>query len=382
MDSLSRGQRAKNGMNFHTLLIIKLPDSRVLRIMTRSLFLAMLLLMLPSLISMTRSSSSAALYRPDSPYSNLDFTKYMKILPILLRDLIDEGLIKKGHKGLIAGAGSVGGDIENDFAFLNEAGVHLITEAGVLIQNDEVFDFVFILGLHEINPIDRSLKNGGMAISSLSNTNPLNELHSVRNYGIVYLRRIFENTVVAMRKSLAEASSTNGLVVKDALKGLEDVYLEPPLAKPSSTSRKIKFLPNLLRDSLESYPRRVFISDDSNALDWFYKNYPMKDREFKFYDVEVGVENDGSSPVEMGVTGWLKKNVRREDYVVMKAEAQVVEEMIKDKTISLVDELFLECNNQWQNGEKEKGSKRAYWQCLELYGKVRDEGIAVHQWWN
>ncbi|KAL0454356.1 UNVERIFIED_CONTAM: hypothetical protein Slati_0774800 [Sesamum latifolium] len=76
------------------------------------------------------------------------------------------------------------------------------------------------------------------------------------------------------------------------------------------------------------------------------------------------------------------KKVRHEDYVVMKAEAQLVEEMLKTKALCLVDELFLECDNQWQDGDEENGSKRAYWQCLALYGKVRDEGIAVHQWWN
>nr|AFK46323.1 unknown [Lotus japonicus] len=66
----------------------------------------------------------------------------------------------------------------------------------------------------------------------------------------------------------------------------------------------------------------------------------------------------------------------------MKAEAEVVEEMIKERTIYLVDELFLECKNEWwQKKGKRKKSRKAYWECLALYGRLRDEGVAVHQWW-
>lgn len=76
---------------------------------------------------------------------------------------------------------------------------------------------------------------------------------------------------------------------------------------------------------------------------------------------------------------WLRKNVREEEYVVMKAEAEVVEEMLSSKAIGLVDELFLECGIKGkQQGRK---SRRAYWECLALYGMLRDEGVAVHQWW-
>jgi len=163
---------------------------------------------------------------------------------------------------------------------------------------------------------------------------------------------------------------------KTALDGLEDVYLEPPVSakrkfkKSSFTSRKIKFLPELLSISLDAYPRRIFISDETTAIDWFYNNYPMRDQDFEVYNVESGSKAEKNNG-ETGVSNWLTKHAKVVDYVVMKADAQVVEEMLKDKTLRLVDELFLECKNQW-----------AYWQCLALYGKVRDEGIAVHQWWN
>ena len=65
--------------------------------------------------------------------------------------------------------------------------------------------------------------------------------------------------------------------------------------------------------------------------------------------------------------------------MVMKSEAEVVEEMMRSKAIMLVDELFLECKPQ--QGNVKKKNRRAYWECLALYGKLRDEGVAVHQWW-
>ncbi|KAL3814382.1 hypothetical protein ACJIZ3_015650 [Penstemon smallii] len=391
MDKMSvHGYRAKknvsgydvNEMNYNTLLIIKLPDSRVLRILSRSLFLAMFLLALPSIGSMMGglAPQSAADYELD-PNSDA-----FKILPILLRDLLDEGLIKKGHKGFV----HVGLEINEDFEFVKAAGIDLAI-GDMKVVAHEVFDFVFVPNFEGIQVVDKILKDGsGIVISPLGN-DPLNQL---RNYKIVYLRR-FENTVVAMRKIAgAKAKNSEEEQVlcgatseekKAALKGLEDVYLEPPRrATLTKKSRKIKFLPDLLKDSLDEYPRRVFISDDSNALDWFYKNYPTRDQEFQVYDVEVVAkdDNEGTSR-ETDLSTWLMKHVRREDYVVMKAEAHVVEEMLKDKTLCLVDELFLECKNQWQDDEgEESGNRRAYWQCLALYGKVKDEGIAVHQWWN
>ncbi|GFP86799.1 hypothetical protein PHJA_000823700 [Phtheirospermum japonicum] len=369
------------GLNSHspTLLIIKLPDSRALRIISRSLLLAIVLLALPSIGSIIGASPDA------TPNSGSGVSGGFKILPIVFRDLIDEGLVKKNHKGFVHGPGPK--DVEADLMFLRDAGIDLLTGAN-LNQNNagahQVFDFVFIPNFHGIRKINGLVKDGGLVVSPLG-ADPLDELRLLMNFKIVYLRR-FENTVIAMRKVSSDVASPYSNRVscgftpekkKAALKGLEDVYLEPPRKKKSSfTSRKIKYLPDLLKDSLDGYARRVFVSDDSRALDWFYKNYPMRDQEFEVYRMSSGEEKTESD--------WMRKNVGPEDYVVMKAEARVVEEMLRDNALCLVDELFLECRNQWEDGEEEEeenGSKRAYWECLALYGKVRDEGIAVHQWW-
>lgn len=171
---------------------------------------------------------------------------------------------------------------------------------------------------------------------------------------------------------------------KAALKKLEDVLLEPPRSasgKSKTYLKRTKYLPDLMGVSLWSYPRRVFIDvglpEKSDATsDWFSKNYPTRNEDFEIYKIEIGTTGESA----VGMSDWLRKNVREEEYVVMKAEAEVVEEMVRSKSIRLVDELFMECKHQ---GIKEEGkrSRRAYWECLALYGVLRDEGVAVHQWW-
>ncbi|KAA8536412.1 hypothetical protein F0562_028890 [Nyssa sinensis] len=267
---------------------------------------------------------------------------------------------------------------------------------------DDAFDLVFTSSFQGTEFIDRVLKIGGIMVIQLSN-DPSNAFHQQSNYKIVYLRR-FTSTVVAMRKMGPAVTLVNSPTKQRlcrvtteaktaALKGLEDVMLEPPrraLAKSSNSLKEMKLLPDLMGDSLEGYRRRIFITDENNGVvEWFHENYPMKNQHFEIYTLEIEVCNIemvgevsssfGAPPV-IRISDWLKKNVREEDYVVMKAEAQVVEEMMREKTICLVDELFLECKNQWHEGEEKKG-KRAYWECLALYGRLRDEAVGVHQWW-
>ncbi|KAK2983158.1 hypothetical protein RJ640_018503 [Escallonia rubra] len=374
------------GLNTNTILIIKLP---VLRIMSRSFFLAMAILTLPSIGSFLRGSSSDPV--TDSEAASLE------MLPLLFRDLFDEGLLKEGHKGLIITSGIV--DLVDDLRILSDNDIDLIIESDLDRQNsvaDDSLDVVFTSSFKDTKFIDRVLKIGGIAVTQLGN-DPSDEFQPHLNYKIVYLRR-FDSTVVAMRKvglmddGLVNSSQKGRLcgvtpeAKKEALKGLEDVLLEPPrraLARLIDQSKKIKFLPDLLGDSLESYEHRIFISDERNgAVEWFNENYPKRDQEFETYNLEIEMRDmervdKNVVPVAIGISDWLTKNVREDDFVVMKAEAQVVEEMIEEKTICLVDELFLECRNQWQDGN----SKRAYWQCLTLYGRLRDDGVAVHQWW-
>ncbi|KAM1359937.1 hypothetical protein TB1_046028 [Malus domestica] len=172
------------------------------------------------------------------------------------------------------------------------------------------------------------------------------------------------------RRLLAEEAKN------EALKRLEDVLLEPPRASSGKSRRYLKrtrFLPDLMGDSLESYPRRVFIdvglpeNEGGSGMSWFAKNYPTRNKNFEMYKIETVIEESSGK--------------EEEEYVVMKAEAEVVDEMLKSRAIHLVDELFLECKPHRHNGKINVRSRRAYWQCLALYGQLRDEGVAVHQWW-
>uniref|UniRef100_A0A5B7A0D3 DUF7870 domain-containing protein n=1 Tax=Davidia involucrata TaxID=16924 RepID=A0A5B7A0D3_DAVIN len=410
MMQLASGYRAKNKITMKhlkakgirvtsdSLFIIKLPGSMVLRVMSRSLFLAMFILTLPSIGSIIRGSSSSS---NDSVIES-DLIGF-ELLPLIFQDLADEGLLKKGDKALIVSSGI--GDLKDDSLFFNDNEIDLVFESDLDRQSsiaDGAFDLVFTSSFHSTEFIERVLKIGGIVVIQLSN-NPSNAFHQQSNYKIVYLRR-FTSTVVAMRKVGPAVELVNSLTKqrlcgvtpeakKAALKGLEDVMLEPPtgeLAKWSNSLKKIKFLPDLMGDSLEGYKRRIFITDENNGVvEWFHENYPMRNQYFEIYSLEIEVYNiemvgKGSSsivaPSMIRISDWLTKNVKEEDYVVMKVEAQVVEEMMREKTICLVDELFLECKNRWHEGEEKKG-KRAYWECLALYGRLRDEGVGVHQWW-
>lgn len=172
------------------------------------------------------------------------------------------------------------------------------------------------------------------------------------------------------------------------------MLLEPPRAASGKSRvylKRTRYLPDLMDDTLESYPRRVFIDvglpekDRGSGTDWFHKNYPTRNKNFEVYKIETVAEGSSAKGVpQIEMSDWLRKNVKGEEYVVMKAEAEVVEEMMRSKAIMLVDELFLECkphSKQGSEGNNNRRSRRAYWECLALYGKLRDQGVAVHQWW-
>ncbi|KAH7575565.1 hypothetical protein ACOSP7_004710 [Xanthoceras sorbifolium] len=401
---LARGYRAKNqnkirymqnDLNHHTVLVIKLPDSKVLQIISRSLFLAMVILSLPYIGSIFKGTFMNSVNYD----SNFGLT-HSDSLDLLFQDLSNEGLIKTGDNALVVGSY----DLEPVIAssrFLNENVISFTLESDLDRLGsipDRTFDFALVSSSFDLKFIDHLLKIGGILAVQLNDENS-NGFKKLSNYKIGYLRR-YNSTIVAMRKTrFADklvVSSTNRHLLqlsleakKVALKDLEDVLLEPPrkaLAKSNKLSKKIKFLPYLLGDSIGSYPRRVFINvglgtEKGSMMEWFYQNYPTGNQDFEMYNLEIVPEK--SSRAHVDVSDWLKKNVKEEEYVVMKVETEMAEEMIERRTIGLVDEMFLECNNQWQDEgkKKEKKSKRAYWECLALYGRLRDEGVAVHQWW-
>ncbi|KDP26665.1 hypothetical protein JCGZ_17823 [Jatropha curcas] len=394
----SKMKQSQNGdyeLNSVTLLVIKLSDLRVLHIVSRSLFLVVVILTLPWIGSILKQFSSTAYYDDLSADDFVSDIIDVEFLDSLLIDLANEGLIKKGNKALFVCSGI--GAIIDDSRFLNANEIDFVLGSNLgqhVLLHDASFDFVFAFGYEDVESLDSIVKVGGILVAQLSDFP--NDIQKQFNYKVVYLRQ-YRSTIVAMRKTsltskLAGSSAKRKLfemeseAKKDALNGLEDVLLEPPrkvFAKSTKSMSKFNYFPDLLGDSLEDYPRRVFVDvslhEQKNVVKaWFSENYPTRNQKFETYNIEM-VSEGVSKMVSPGidVSNWLMKNVKEDEFVVMKAEAEVVEEMMQRRTINLVDELFLECQNQWEG----KKSKRAYWECLALYGRLRDKGIAVHQWW-
>ncbi|KAF8411376.1 hypothetical protein HHK36_003925 [Tetracentron sinense] len=399
---MSYGVRTKhlkhvNGGGIHMnpahQLTIQLPDSRVLRVIARSMLLALAIVTFPWIGSIFEGPPNS--YRAVSEAGN---STNVNVLPMLLRDLMIEGILIKGDKFLFVS--SFNEEAIDSRQILEDNEMDLISDSDSETQSsipDDTFDFVFATGFRAFEFIDRTLQDDGIVAVQLSH-DPSNAFHMPSNYKIVYLRR-FDSTVVAMRKTGPADMSANfqtkrrlcafgSEAKKEALKGLEDALLEPPRAASAKSNKylkRTKYLPDLTGDSLEGYPRRVFIDvglPDKNggSTGWFTENYPTRNLDFEMYKIKTVTEESlGMAVPPIGMSDWLRKNVREDEYVVMKAEAEVVEEMVKSKTICMVDELFLECKHQGLNGKNK--SRRAYWECLALYGKLRDEGVAVHQWW-
>ncbi|XP_021911302.1 uncharacterized protein LOC110825147 [Carica papaya] len=392
------------GLHTNTYLIIRLPDYRILKLLARSMLLALFIVSFPWLRFRNGNVSLNVDHLPVSSndVGPADPTNVELLKPLFL-DLKNEGLLKTGDKALFL---SNNGD-ENDVltsGILTENEMDLISVSDIERQSSvpsESFHFIFTHSFHATGDfIDRTLKINGIVAVQL-NENPALAFEKPLNYKTVYLRQ-FQSTIMAMRKTasfpgekLFPGRRLLGYATeakKAALTKLEDVLLEPPRAasgKSRTYLKRTKYLPDLMGDSLESYPRRVFIDvglpekEGGSGTGWFAEHYPTRNLDFEMYKIETVTESSGKEVPQIGMSDWLRENVEEEEYVVMKAEAEVVEEMVRSKAIKLVDELFLECKPKGLGigGRKSKSRIRAYWECLALYGKLRDEGVAVHQWW-
>ncbi|CAL9079501.1 unnamed protein product [Musa textilis] len=360
-------------------LVIRLPDPRFLRLVARSMLLAAAILSLPWL-------RGTLLRRGDSrevTASRRAIDDDYMFFAALLRDLRRIGLLRP----------------ESNVVILDDPTLSVRSTA----VPDSSADFVFSVSAGDFHRIDQILKIGGVAAVRLS-SNPSESFRSPANYRTAYVGRIGSSAVVAMTKSFA---SEGGIRLrrllavpeakKEALSGLEGALLEPPGRR--GWRRRTRYLPELTGDELDGYPRRVFVEvvaagEAGSGAAWFEQHYPRKGRAFEVIRVEVEVEEEDEEEPEEGASQslaeWLERNVREEEYVVVKAEAGAVEEAVAEGVIGLVDELFLECDHQlWEEDERKKKEKetttsgrRAYWECLALYGKLRDAGVAVHQWWS
>ncbi|PNY06265.1 hypothetical protein L195_g002728 [Trifolium pratense] len=319
-----------------------------------------------------------------------------QLLTLLFNDLTNDGLVKKSNQHKVIFLGDEEQGFHQFQSLIDQYNMDFIPLNDVAKQNsilDDTVDFVFTSNFPTSSQfIDRTLKTNGIVAVVILNADGFRK---PSNYKVVYMRR-FEKVVMAMKKieKTIRVGSQRKLcgyateAKKAALQKLEDVLLEPPRAASGKSRvylKRTKYLPDLMGDTLESYPRHVFIDvglpnkDRGSGTNWFLKNYPTRNKNFEMYKIETVAEGSSAAQVEM--SDWLTKNVKDEEYVVMKAEAEVVEEMMRSRAIMLVDELFLECKPHGLNLKQGTRGRRAYWECLALYGKLRDEGVAVHQWW-
>ncbi|XP_019175344.1 PREDICTED: uncharacterized protein LOC109170607 isoform X2 [Ipomoea nil] len=380
-------------------LVIRLCNSWILKLLG-AVILALVIVSFPWVRTMT-GESWPNLHEP----RNISDPISVDLLPGVFHDLANEGLLRHGDRALFVSneEGICGCRVISDY------NMDLVSVSDIQRQRlipEETYDFAFAHGLTETSDfVNRGVKVGGFVVVQLTD-NPAVGFQKPGNSRIVYLRKFESAMIVTMKKTGTNSTPNRRRLLGiesearvAALKNLEDVLLEPPRAasgKSTSYSKRTRYLPDLMGVSLESYPRRVFIyatlrdnndastSTSTSASAWFTKNYPLGNSKFEIFQVEAVAEASGSGGggevPGVSMSDWVGKNVEEKDYVVMKTEVEVAEEMMRSRAIRLVDELFLECKHQ---GIKKGGDKnrRAYWECLALYGSLRDQGVAVHQWW-
>ncbi|XP_071727021.1 uncharacterized protein [Rutidosis leptorrhynchoides] len=200
--NLARGYRANcykkmkqiKGCHQDSVLVIKLPDSRILGLISKSLFLGLIILALPSIGSFVRDVSVEQSVSTDN------------FLPMVFEDLVVEGVLKDGQKGLVLSSGV--GDLFNNLWFLQYKGIDVVMDMDLdrqLVIPNEVFDFVFASSLENVKFINRVVKVDGIVVMPLGNyCDRTNEFLKRSNYKSVYIHQFDSVMVMAMRKIDAE----------------------------------------------------------------------------------------------------------------------------------------------------------------------------------
>ncbi|RWW39243.1 hypothetical protein BHE74_00055446 [Ensete ventricosum] len=389
-------------------LVISLPHPRVLRLIARSVLVTVAILAYPWLRSMLPPDGTCSSLLSPHRWTDDPF-----LLPMLLRDLRREGLLVAGASGASLFFGNPGSRL----AFVKQNKMlPVMSEASRMAVRDRSVDFVLAADdfCHtSFMFVERILRVGGVTIVRLS-TDPWDTFHFPANYRIVYIRR-FGSTIVGIKKtahaialkdanaedflgaltgrSLPESKKMpNGLedanaadfigthigrkllavpesIVGGVMNGLEDALLEPPSDRETSTRRTMKrtrFLSDLLAGSLNEYSIIVFVDvglpGRGTSDKWFNKHYPKRNSEFKIIKLDVVGEAKHAN-VASGIAGWLSKNLREEEYVVMKAE-----EMLRERVTGLVDELCSWSARPSGTSRGRGAGRRAYWECVAFYG--------------
>ncbi|CAL5084118.1 unnamed protein product [Urochloa decumbens] len=313
-------------------------------------------------------------------------------LPALLAELKHRGYPRHGGHAVFLG------DAGPWLPFLQQNHVAPVSAAELRAIPDESVDLAVVgrgAGV-DFGLVDRVLKVGGVAAVFAASRSALELPGNYKVAAVIAPRSEKNEGAVAAEKTGASTGGSAAIARRhhrkllaapgnkeDVLDGLEGVLLEPPQRRHAIRRLRPKYLPELTGDSLEGYRRRVFIdvapAPGGGAASWFRKHYPRGRHEFE------SVRLTAAGEAAEGIGDWLEGNVGEEDYVVVKAGVEAAEEMLRKgaAVVRRVDELFLDCG-EGGRGAAGNGNlgRRPYWQCLALYGRLRDQGVAVHQWWS
>lgn len=370
-------------------LVIRLPHPLVLSVIARSVLLTTAILTFPWLRSIL-PQAAAGLILPSPPHRWADDPFF---LPMLLRDLRREGLLVASARGPAIFLGNPGARI----ALVKQNKLFpVMTEIGRMAVPDHSVDFVLDAdGFCDASFVfvDRILRIGGVAIIRLS-VDPSRIFHLPANYKIVYIRQ-FGSTIVGIKKM------THAIARADANSAeFEDIHIGRKLfAAPEQNNnlpenqiaRKLLAQSNsnflrasenaLLEPALDLKSLAVFQKKTKKSVHWAPFTNEQQELVSEFEVIRLDIMENGNGAIEAtGIAEWLLNNVSKDELELMKFAAEVIEELLKKtKAAGLVDEFLLECTRQWDNW-RGGGSRRAYWECLILYGRLRNEGVAVHQW--
>uniref|UniRef100_A0A0E0K5H4 Uncharacterized protein n=1 Tax=Oryza punctata TaxID=4537 RepID=A0A0E0K5H4_ORYPU len=164
-------------------VVIRLPDPRVLRVIARSVLLAVALL------------SLAWLRDAEAPAGDA-----LQVGLLLLRDLRREGLLAPGARAVFLG-GADGDCHHHHIPALDGDAMRHVTPRELLTTGDLSVDFVLDFGYFDkdgdrVGLVDRVLKDGGIFAG------PIGSASAFRlppNYRVVYIRR-FTETFVGIKK--------------------------------------------------------------------------------------------------------------------------------------------------------------------------------------
>ncbi|KAK9158345.1 hypothetical protein Scep_004919 [Stephania cephalantha] len=353
----------------------------------------------------------------------------------LLKELMDEKLLKSGSKLLFVGDGSGLSVAALRELFPQCLGERVKRFTDGIEFKDDTFDFVFSTDIDTVSvpallvvEIERVLRPGGfgamlVAVGTSYYGNLIKAATPIstflRSSNVVHARSVYSSSLVVFKKELL-VGPFEGYRLPDECPAVKNnahfmKELEPILdRKPNIYKPLISYLPKFMNVS----SRRRFVYIDigagnmvnSNADNWLFSAYPKQSLPFDVYVVhhdtsflsayvkrpgitfvyhpglagnkatEILDNSDDLGPLvddhEFDFIVWFRKTVAVGDLVIMKMNAvgeelKLLHQLFESGAICLVDELFLRCTD---------GNGDIHGDCADILKSARNRGVFAHQW--